>query len=108
MANKAPVKKQTPQEDKPSTNSVVALILGIGALLLSLWPVGIVALVMGVKERKAICEGNSPQAGDTLALIAVILGSIATGLTVLGIIGLLIFLVVLLVAYASTVSIFLI
>ena len=78
---------QPPQEEKASTNALVAMIIGIVAFFTSLWPAGIIALIMAVKERRAIREGRSPKAGETFALIALILGIIETVGTVLAIIG---------------------
>lgn len=83
----APPPPAPPQEEKASTNALVSMIIGIAAFFTSLWPLGIIALIMAVKERRAIREGRSPKAGDTFALIGLILGIIETVGTVIILIG---------------------
>lgn len=66
-----------------SSQAITALVLGIlSAICCNL--LGPVAWYLGVQERKAIREGRSPVAGDTLALIAIVLGVIGTIFLVIG------------------------
>lgn len=83
MADEQTPVNPTPQaqEDKPSTNAILSLALGIGGFFIC-QPVGVVALFLAMKERKAIEQGTSPKAGETFALIGLILGIINTVITV--------------------------
>jgi hypothetical protein len=60
-----------------SSQAITALVLGILSLLCCPF-VGPIAWWLGNQERKAIREGRAPAAGDTLALVAVILGILGT------------------------------
>jgi len=71
------------QSQSASNQAITALVLGIlSAICCNL--LGPVAWYLGVQERKAIREGRSPLAGDSLALIGMILGIIGTIFLVIG------------------------
>lgn len=71
-------------QEKPSTNSIVALVLGIVSLLGPGILTGIPAWIIGKKELTAIAQGSASASGRTMATIGMWLGIIATVLTVLG------------------------
>lgn len=66
---------QLPQqsENKSSGKAVGALVCGICSLLIGTWccmlwlPLGIVAMVLGKGEEKAIAQGRASAAGKSLA-----------------------------------------
>lgn len=63
----------TPEKSK-ATMALVLSILGI----LCCGPLSVAAWVLAAGERKAISEGRRPREGDTLAVIALVLGIIGT------------------------------
>lgn len=68
--------------DSPSSQAITALVvslLGVVTCCLLLSPIG---WYLGRQEQKAIQEGRSPRAGESLAQIAVIVGIIGTLLLV--------------------------
>jgi len=69
---------------KASSRAVTALVLGLVGLN-CLWPLGIVAIVMGQQEIAAIDRGESAPKGRSLAKGAVIIGWIGVGLTALAV-----------------------
>ena len=71
---------------KASSRAVTALVLGLVGMN-CLFPLGIVALIMGSQELAAIDRGESPPKGRSLAKGAVILGWIGIGLTALAVVG---------------------
>lgn len=85
---------------QPSQRAIIALILGIVGFFF-FQPLGIVAWVMGQRERNAIARGESPKEGMGLATAGWILGIIDTVLFVLIIIGIIIFIIILIIAASS-------
>lgn len=83
----------TPQ-DKASSASIWALVLGI----LSWVACGIIsaipAWIIGKKELNAIAEGRSSQAGKSMAQVGMWLGIIQVIIGILAIIGILVYLVI--------------
>jgi hypothetical protein len=75
-----------------SGRAITALILGVASFCCCNL-LGPVAWFLGMAERKAIREGQSPAAGDGFALGGMILGIIGTILLVLGMIAVVIWLV---------------
>jgi Domain of unknown function (DUF4190) len=72
------------QTEKPSSQAIAALVLGlIGIMTCCGTVVSPIAWYLGSQEQKAIREGRSPAAGESLAKIAVILGILGTALLVL-------------------------
>lgn len=72
------------QQDKASTNAILALVLGIVSFLGCGLITAIPAWIIGKKEVAEINEGRSPAAGRTMAQIGMILGIVATVLSVIG------------------------
>lgn len=69
---------------KASGKAIAALVLGIlGIVCCSV--LGPVAWIIGSQEKKAIAEGRSSEAGQTLATIGWILGIIGTVILILAI-----------------------
>lgn len=66
-----------------SSQAIAALILGILSLICCGFFTGIPAIVIGRKEMRAIQEGRSAAAGESVAKIGYILGLIGTVLTCL-------------------------
>lgn len=67
------------QTDKPSSQAITALVIGlIGILTCCGTVLSPIAWYLGVQEQKAIREGRSPAAGESLAKIAVVLGIVGT------------------------------
>jgi hypothetical protein len=73
-------------QDKPSTNAIVALVLGILSFFGFGFLTGIPAWIMGRNELRAIDSGSSPSAGRTLATIGMWLGIVATALAILALV----------------------
>lgn len=72
--------------EKASGKALAALILGIiGLLCCNL--LGPVAWIIGSQEKKAIAQGESSKAGETMAQIGFILGIIDTVILILTILG---------------------
>ena len=72
--------------EKASSRALMSLIFGIvGFLCCSIF--GPFAWMMGSKEKKAIAEGSSPKAGETMAQVGFILGIIDTAILILSILG---------------------
>lgn len=69
-----------------SSNSIIALVLGILSFIACGIFTAIPAWVMGKKELNAINAGRSPEAGKTMAMIGMWLGIISVVLSILGII----------------------
>jgi hypothetical protein len=59
-------------QEKPSTNAIIALVLGILSFLGGNILTGIPAWILGRNEVAAISAGRSPEAGRTLAILAVL------------------------------------
>lgn len=95
----------TPQQqpEGASSRSIVALVLGLIGLFFC-QPVGIAAWIIGSRERDAIANGESPQAGMGLATAGWILGIIDTILFVLSIIGAIIILILAITGVFTTTS----
>lgn len=76
-----------PQQGAPagsSTNSIIALVLGILSLTCCGFFAGIPAFFIGRSEIKAIDEGRSPETNRTLAKIGMILGLVGAIFSCLG------------------------
>lgn len=71
-------------QDKPSTNSIVVLVLGIVSFLGPGILTGIPAWILGKKELAAIDQGSAPSSGRTMATIGMWLGIAATVLMLIG------------------------
>lgn len=72
------------QTEKPSSQAIAALVIGlIGIMTCCGTVLSPIAWYLGSQEQKAIREGRSPAAGESLAKIAVILGIVGTALLVL-------------------------
>lgn len=77
-------------QEKPGTNSIIALVLGIASFL-GLGPLtGIPAWILGKNELAAINRGASSASGRTMASIGMWLGIVATVLTMLALLALLV------------------
>ena len=74
-------------QEKPSTNSIVALVLGIVSFLGLGILTGIPAWIIGKKELTAIDRGSASASGRTMATIGMWLGIVATVLTILGLLA---------------------
>jgi len=74
--------------ESASGKAIAALILGIVGLFCL--PTAIVAWILGTMERRAIKRGESPAAGQTMATVGMVLGII---FTILGILGLILYVV---------------
>lgn len=72
-------------QDKPSTNSIIVLVLGIVSFLGPGILTGIPAWILGRNELAAIDRGSAPAAGRTMAAIGMWLGIAATVLMLIGI-----------------------
>jgi hypothetical protein len=68
------------QPQSSSNQAITALVLGILGLVCSCGPLSVIAWYLGHQERKAIREGRSPAGGESLSLVAVILGILGTAL----------------------------
>lgn len=69
----------TPPSAPASSKSIIALILGIVSIVMSCGPVtGVAAIIMANQELRAIRDGLSPEAGKTLAQVALWTGWIGT------------------------------
>lgn len=73
-----------PQKNEPSQMAWATLICGIAAW--TVFPIvgGIAAVIIGMGERKKIESGESPDAGETVVMIGMLLGGVQVVLTVLG------------------------
>lgn len=67
----------SPPPQPTSSQAITALVLGVLSLLCCPF-LGPIAWYLGNQERKAIREGRAPASGETLALVAVILGILGT------------------------------
>jgi len=75
-------------QEKPSTNSIVVLVLGIVSFVMGLGLLtGIPAWILGKKEVAAIDQGTSSASGRTMATIGMWLGIVATVVSILAIVG---------------------
>lgn len=83
-----------------SQRAIISLILGIVGFFF-FQPLGIIAWVMGQRERNAIARGESPKEGMSLATAGWILGIIDTILFILVIVGIIIFIIIFVIAAAS-------
>lgn len=82
---RAPI-SPTPSVSVPKgSKATLALVLGVASLLLC-WPAGIIAIVVGNQELKAIRNGQSPPAGQGYAKIGVALGWVALAVMVIAVI----------------------
>ena len=66
-----------PAPESASSQAIIALVLGIVGFLFCT-PLGIAAWIIGAKERKAIQQGESPEAGMGLATAGWIIGIVDT------------------------------
>jgi hypothetical protein len=64
-----------------ASESIASLVCGL--LTLSCFPLGIVAIWLGVRARRQIRENPDRLGGDTLALVGMIVGAIFLGLWLL-------------------------
>ena len=72
------------QTEKPSSQAITALVIGlIGIMTCCGTVLSPVAWYLGSQEQKAIREGRSPAAGESLAKIAVVLGIVGTAVLAL-------------------------
>ncbi|MCC2669156.1 MAG: hypothetical protein K0Q72_1627 [Armatimonadetes bacterium] len=71
-------------QEKPSTNAIIALVLGILSVMGGNILTGIPAWILGKKELSTIDAGQAPAAGRTMASIGMWLGIVATVLTIVG------------------------
>jgi hypothetical protein len=76
-----PVETPTPS---PSSQAIAALVVSLLGVLTCCGVLSPVGWFLGVQERKAIREGRSPAAGDSLALVAIVLGIVGTVMLLLG------------------------
>jgi ABC-type Fe3+ transport system permease subunit len=83
---------RTTTRGKASGQAVGALVLALVGLNCMMPFLGIVSVVLGNSEVRAIERGESPSAGRNLAKGAIVLGWIEIGLMVVGLIALGIFL----------------
>jgi len=74
-------------QEKPGTNSIVALVLGIVSFLGLGLLTGIPAWIVGKKELAAIDQGSASASGRTMATIGMWLGIVATVLSILAVLG---------------------
>ena len=65
-----------PQQQSASGKAIAALVCGIIGLVTCIWPLDIVAIILGKIELGAITRGESPEAGRSMAKIGRILGII--------------------------------
>jgi hypothetical protein len=72
------------QPEKASSQAITALVIGlIGIMTCCGTVLSPIAWYLGSQEQKAIREGRSPAAGESLAKIAVILGIVGTAVLAL-------------------------
>jgi hypothetical protein len=72
------------QTEKASSQAITALVIGlIGIMTCCGTVLSPVAWYLGNQEQKAIREGRSPAAGESLAKIATILGMVGTAILAL-------------------------
>ena len=79
----------TPVPESPSTQAIIALVLGIVGLFCN--PFGIAAWIIGQKERNAIKRGESPESGLGLATAGWILGIVDTVLLIISVLAAIVF-----------------
>jgi hypothetical protein len=83
-------------EEKPSSKSVLALSLGIGAVVLTLlgcWGAlaGVPAWIVGEGELKDIAAGQAPSAGSGYAQAGKIMGLVCTVLSAIALVAMIFF-----------------
>lgn len=66
-------KLESPQRGKASGQAIAAFVCGLCALVFGSWccclwlPLGLIAMILGKQEERAIAEGRSPVGGRALA-----------------------------------------
>ena len=73
-------------QEKPGTNAIITLVLGILSFVGGTILTGIPAWILGRNELTAINAGRSPEGGRTMATIGMWLGIVATILSIVGIV----------------------
>ena len=85
---------QASQKGKASGQAVAAFVCGLCTLLLGSWccclwfPLGVIAMVLGKQEERAIAEGRAPAEGKALAQWGFWLGLVGLLLGVLLVVAL--------------------
>ena len=78
--------KSTAANEKSSGRAIGALVCGICSIVIGTWccflwlPLGIIAMVLGKQEEKAIANGLAPESGKTLAQWGFWLGLVGVAL----------------------------
>lgn len=80
-----PTQPMQPAPPPAGGKAVATLVMGILSIICCGFFVGVPAIIVGRSEIKAIKEGRSPKAGESIAQVGFILGIVGTALSCLGI-----------------------